>query len=340
MVGSDHHLTGRDQKGGTEMKRVLYLVIDQLAGHWAEGVKIEGTDLPPANVKGYHELGLIPNFSYLIENGLWVKRPWNKGQCDTTHGMKYLATGSYDDRGCYESGKPWYLEAGEAFFEFAKKYYQEKIEIGVFSNSPWLAKGYFYTPVSMHGLISGYQDEVMLMDLAFPWMERVSNWNLVHIYFPVMDSVSNCPSYGEGSDPRSSKHSYILFLDKLVGEITGFLKDRGIWDETYFVVASDHGYHLGCSFAAGKGVRTNNWCCDHPAPWDCEVWDFENDRSTGAYSGGPRRITFILSGGALDERYRGKTLEEAEIIDVIPTIAELLDVPYKSQGRSIMRGVP
>ena len=45
------------------MKRVFYLIIDQLAGHWEESVKIEGTDLPPANVKGYHEKGLIPNFS-------------------------------------------------------------------------------------------------------------------------------------------------------------------------------------------------------------------------------------------------------------------------------------
>ena len=61
------------------MKRVFYLIIDQLAGHWEESIKIEGTNLPPVNVKGYHEMGLIPNLSYLIENGLWVRRPWNRG---------------------------------------------------------------------------------------------------------------------------------------------------------------------------------------------------------------------------------------------------------------------
>ncbi|RKY84034.1 hypothetical protein DRQ11_12135, partial [candidate division KSB1 bacterium] len=56
-----------------QMKYVVYLVIDQLAGHWAGSVRVDGTDFPPANVKGYHEKGLIPNFSYLIDNGLWVK---------------------------------------------------------------------------------------------------------------------------------------------------------------------------------------------------------------------------------------------------------------------------
>ena len=320
------------------MKRVLYLIVDQLAGHWEESVKIEETNYPPVNVKGYHELGLIPNFSYLIKNGLWVRRPWNRGKCDTSHGMKYLATGSYSDEGCYKQGKPWYLKVKEGFFEFAKRYYKEKIEIGVFSNSPWLARGYFYTPVSMHGLVSGhYSDETILKDHAFPWMEEVvPNWNLVHIYFPNMDSISNCPSYGKDSDPYSSKHSYMLFLDKLIGDIIRFLKERDLWDETYLVLASDHGYHLGCSVAAGMGVKTNNWCCDHPPPWDCEVWDFEKGKSTGIYSGGPRRITFILSGGALDKIYRGETIEEAEIIDVVPTIAQLLGIPYKCEGNSIL----
>lgn len=319
--------------------RVLYLVIDQLAGHWEEHVKLEGSDFPPVNVKGYHEKGLIPNFSYLIENGLWVKRPWNRGRCDTPHGMKYLATGSYSEKGCYTPNKPWFLEAEKetAFFEYVKKYYREKINVGVFSCSPWLIKGYFYTPDSIHGLVSGYSDEIMLKELVFPWMEdTVPEWNLVHVYLPGMDSISNCPSYGgECSDPRSSKHSYMLFLDRLIGEIIKFLKDKGFWEETYFIIASDHGYHLGCSVARKKGVKTNNWCCDHPPPWDCEVWNFEEDRPTGIYSGGPRRTTIIVSGGALEEKYRGKVIEEAEIIDVIPTIADILKVPYECQGRSL-----
>ena len=31
------------------MKRIIYLVIDQLAGHWEESVIIEGTDLGPVH---------------------------------------------------------------------------------------------------------------------------------------------------------------------------------------------------------------------------------------------------------------------------------------------------
>jgi len=333
------------------MKRVIYLIIDQLAGHWEQSVRIEGTDLPPANVKGYHEKGLIPNFSYLIDNGLWVKRPWNRGQCQTPCGMKYLATGSYiEEKACYDGSykRPWYIESEKqiGLFEFVKRYYGAKITAGVFSCSPWLSKGYFYVPEFVHSLLSGYADEVMLRQLVFPWLERLERpdvpltWNLVHIYFPVMDSISHCPSYQEGlSEPRSSKHAYMLFLDSLVGEITQFLKAKSLWEEVYIVIASDHGYHLGCSVAAKMGVKSSNWCCDHPEPWDCEVWDFEKRKSTGIPSNGPRRVTFILSGGALDEKYRGKTVEQAEIIDVIPTIAELLDVPYNCQGKSILHNV-
>jgi hypothetical protein len=333
------------------VRRIVYLIIDQLAGHWEESVKIEGTDLPPANIKGYHELGLISNFSYLIDNGLWVKRPWNREECQTPCGMRYLAAGSYFNKdACYDGSyqKQWYIECEKemGFLEFAKRHYGKKMTVGVFSCSPWLSRGYYYVPEFMHGLVSGYADEAMLRELVLPWMNRLDNpevpltWNLVQIYFPVMDGVghSGVPSYCKpDSNPRSSKHSYLLFLDNLVGELTAYLKKENLWDETCFIIAADHGYHLGCSVAAEAGIGTNNRCHGHGKPYDCEVWDFENNRSTGIYSGGPRRITFILSGGGLNEQYRGKTIEEAEIIDVIPTIAELLDVPYRCRGKSILR---
>ena len=332
------------------MKRLVYLIIDQLAGHWAEGVKIEGTDLPPANVKGYHELGLIPSFSHLIENGLWVKRPWNRAECKTPNGMRYLATGSYNDPdACYDLTykKPWYVECEKdmGFFEFAKIHGGAEVTAGIFSCSPWLSKGYFYVPEFMHAMISGYADEVMLRDFALAWMKKIDHpqvpltWNLTHIYFPVMDGVghSGCPSYmASAADPRSSKHSYLLYLDQLVGELTEYLQTTGIWEETYLVIAADHGYHLGCSVAAEDGVTTDNQCHGHRAPFDCEVWDFGRNESTEIYAGGPRRVTFIVSGGALEAKYTGKSVEEAEIIDVIPTISELLGIPYECQGKSIL----
>ncbi|RLC70025.1 MAG: hypothetical protein DRI26_07945 [Chloroflexi bacterium] len=333
------------------MKYVIYLVIDQLAGHWEDSVKIEGTDLPPANVKGYHEKGLIPNFSYLIDNGLWVKRPWNRGRCQTSCAMKYLATGFYSkEEFCYAGSKKksWFLLAEKemGFFEFAMRFHLDNLT--VVTTGPIFSRGYFYVPELMQRVPPEYRalpphqgDEAVLRRLAFPWMEWMqglgTKWNLMHIYLYGMDEINRCPSYQEeNSKPESSKHAYLLFLDGLVGEMIHFLKNKGLWDKTYIVITSDHGYHLGCSVGAEMGVKTNNWCCDHGEPWDCEVWDFKNNKSTGIYSGGPRRVTFILSGGALEEKYIGKTIEEAEIIDVIPTIAELLDVPYECEGKSIL----
>ena len=345
------------------MKKVFYLVIDQLAGHWEESARIEGTDLPPVNVKGYHEAGLIPNFSYLIENGLWVKRPWNRRICITSTGMMYLATGRYAPPLYKELEEYWIKKFGRDYIPIMKEYLTPSLKEGEYmpeglleytmmypersykcaSFTSWLRRGEFYTPNAMvnpyvgDDVFGGQSDIRMWRDFVKPYVDNNPDFNLIHVYFPTFDIVTLCPSYLKvNPHPLSSKHAYINFLDELIGEIIGYLHDKKLWDTTYFVIASDHGYHLGCSFAAEEGVKTNNWCADHPEPWDCEVWDFEGDKSTGLYSGGPRRITFILSGGALEEKYRGRTIEEAEIIDVIPTIARLLDVPYECEGRSIL----
>lgn len=328
------------------MKRIFYLIIDQLAGHWAKRVEVE-KGIPPANVDGYHKLGLIPNFSFLINNGLWVKKPWNKGICNTCYGMKYLANG------CYNRGNYWIFnyknrgtfypeaEKEEGFFEYVKKYYKEKIKVAVFTTDYWIAKGYFYVPQEMYALSGCFPDERMWYEFALPYVTKNPDWNLLHVYFPLGDTISYCPSYQNlpvnSALRATSKHAYLLLLDKLVGEIINFLKIRNLWDETYFFLASDHGYHLGCSEAYKMGIRTSNWCCDHPEPYDCEVWDFGKDKSTGIYSGGPRRTTFILSGGALEKKHRGKTLEEAEVIDVIPTMAQILDIDYECEGKSILK---
>ncbi|RLF22849.1 MAG: hypothetical protein DRN15_07845 [Thermoprotei archaeon] len=117
------------------------------------------------------------------------------------------------------------------------------------------------------------------------------------MYFPVMDSVSFCPIYQEPMPhPRSSKHAYMLFLDSLLGEIIEYLVYNKLWEETYLILAPDHGYHAGCSTARKLCARSANWCCDHPPPHDCEVWDFEHNKSTGRYSGCTRRTLFLVSG--------------------------------------------
>jgi len=323
--------------------RVLLLIIDQLAGHWAPGVSAaEG--VPPANVWDYARLGLTPTFRRLIEEGLFCFA-WNMGVCDTPHGMKYLATGRYDCAPYWTQRGGWpYYPRTEAqpgpvgLFEFAQHYRPDSIRPAVFTTDHWIAPGYFYTAGYPVALPAYHPDEETWFRFARPYLARRREWNLVCIYFPVMDSVSHCPSYQRASPhPRSSKHSYMLHLDRILSDVVGFLRSEGFWDETLLILASDHGYHAACSVARSMGVRTPNWCCDHPPPYDCEVWDFDRDAGTGRYSGGPRRVLLLVSGGALDARLRGRVLRCAEIIDVAATIADALDVPYECEGTSVLR---
>ncbi|KYH42562.1 MAG: hypothetical protein AYL33_002160 [Candidatus Bathyarchaeota archaeon B63] len=315
--------------------RLFYLVIDQLAGHWVEDVEVS-PGIPPVNVEDYHNLGYVPNFSRLIRSGIWVRRGWNRGICDTAHGMKYLATGRREGEfwspvGCRDTG----------FFEWICRELKGKVKIAAFTTHPWACRGYFYNPQAMYSLPGYYPDELMWRVMAQPWLRKRSDWNLVHIYFPTNDQVSLCPSYMNGNPhPLSSKHAYMLFLDGLLGEIIEFLEAGGFWDETVFVLASDHGYHLGCTTAHQVGARSLNWCCDHPPPYDCHVYDFEKDKPLDRYSGCARRITFILSGGGLKSAYRGRIVEEAEIIDVIPTIMDLMGIEgYSCDGTSILKKI-
>ena len=323
--------------------RVLLIVIDQLPGHWVNGVEVaEG--IPPVNVWDYARLGFTPNFHRLIREGVFCFA-WNKGECDTPHGMKYLATGRYDAAPYWTTanGWPYYPRTQDnpgpiGLFEFAQHYAPGRIRPACFTTDHWIAPGYFYTAGYSVALSAYYPDELVWREFARPYLRKRREWNLVYIYFPVMDSVSFCPSYQKHAPhPRSSKHAYMLFLDSLIGEVVEFLEYNKLWDETYLILASDHGYHAGCSTARKVGATSSNWCCDHPPPHDCEVWDFDEDKSTGRYSGCTRRVLFLVSGGALDPNLREKVLRDVEIIDVAPTIADILDIPYECEGKSILK---
>ncbi|RLE79501.1 MAG: hypothetical protein DRJ52_08285 [Thermoprotei archaeon] len=331
--------------------KVILLVIDQLPGHWAEGVYVdEKKKIPPVNIKGYYERGLIPHFAELIDNGLWVLRPWNRGICFTRQGMRYLATGSYTrplyDEEYWRNPEDYSDEEKTGFFEYAKEYYKGELKCATIGG--WYERGYFYVPdtivsphctkISLHNTVE-WSDLLLWRNFIKPYMDFNPDFNLMLIYFPTFDVINRCPSYVEKSDtnPFTSKHSYMMLLDYIIGEIVEYLKSKKMWNQTYIIVASDHGYHLGCSIARKQGARSTNWCCGHDAPFDCYIWDFEKDRPTDKYSGGTRRVTFIVSGGALPEDYRGKIVREAEIIDVAPTIADILEVPYKCEGKSIFK---
>jgi arylsulfatase A-like enzyme len=153
-----------------------------------------------------------------------------------------------------------------------------------------------------------------------------------------MDGVSLCPSYTPDppADCRKTKDAYIRHLDEIVAEMIEFISEDGGWDRTLIVIASDHGYHAGCTTAKAKGAKSANYCADHPTPYDCFVYDFAKDRPTEVRSDCARRTTCIISGGALAPALRGSIVEKAEIIDVAPTVADAMGVPFPCEGRSLL----
>lgn len=318
--------------------RVFYVVIDQLAGHWREGVEA-APGFPPVNVWGYHKIGRIPHFSRLIEEGMFAFT-WNRRECMTACGVKYLATGCYNV-GPVQTGD--YYPRTEAnpgpmgVLEAAKRHYPDQ-HMATFTTAYWINPGYFYVPDISHGMPGGFPDDRMWGEFARPYFKRRRDWRLAHVYITTMDMVSLCPSYTpeEPSDCRKTKDAYVRHLDQILKEMIELLSEDGGWERTLIVIASDHGYHAGCNVAKAKGAKSANFCADHPPPYDCHVWDFEKDRATDLRSDCARRTTCIVSGGALPRELRGTVVPEAEIIDVAPTVADALDVPFPCEGKSLL----
>ena len=328
-------------------KRILLFVIDMLAGHWAEGVKVQSTGYAPPNIKDYHELGLIPNFSYLIKHGFWVKRPFNNGRCGTEYGMHYLATGIYEEKqiksigdGCVCSSK------AKTILDSFNEHHNGKTRMASFATTHWVRKGWWHCAGNNEGLAPAYPDESTICDYAFPWMEQNPDWDFVMIYQPEHDLIGTdlgTPVYLEKPEHYlADKHHHLIDkVDKHLGMVMAFLKDKGWWEETYMHVFSDHAYHLGCDcvsdFVPCVGPRiSTNLCWNHRAPYDCLVWDFDKNKPTGELSQCCRRTAFIAGGGALDKKYRGKTRDTAEIIDVPATIADLGGFPFYGNGKSLL----
>ncbi len=158
------------------MKHAFFLLIDQLAGHWANGVEA-AQGIPPANVWGYHKLGLIPNFSRLIQNGIFAFA-WNEEVCGSAQGHKYLATGRYHSEPFREVG--YYACRPENYgpmgiLEVAKHFDPESISTAAFGSDFWVAPGYFYSPewtVALCGWIFDQwrYDERIWRDVVLPYL--------------------------------------------------------------------------------------------------------------------------------------------------------------------------
>ena len=114
------------------------------------------------------------------------------------------------------------------------------------------------------------------------------------------------------------KYFYVMVshLDENIGRIVEAVESGGIADRTIFVVTSDHGDYLGDHNLTGKSSR----------PYD-----------------GALRIPLIFRGPGVPAGVA--TDELAEIVDVMPTVLDLLQIalPTGNQGSSllpVMGGAP
>ncbi|MGQ9629405.1 MAG: hypothetical protein ACUVXI_03695 [bacterium] len=316
---------------GKSSDRVLLLIVDQLAGHWAEGVVVPSTGYPPPNVEGYYRAGLLPRIGEFLEQGIWVRHPYNMGKCETRGGLKYLMTGSYSE--------------GDTLIRAVREHCGGGACTAAFATTPWVTE-YFHADYRCE-LPSYYPDEPTLFDYALPWLEANPDWRFVILYLPEHDLTATdggLPVYVDSpKNYLDDKHHHLVDrVDSFVGATVDFLKEKGWWDGTYLLLCSDHAYHLGCDavsshFSPNDGPRrSRDLCWNHVPPHDCLVWDFVGGKASSEASNCCRRVTFALGGGALPKRLRGVNLESAEIIDVPATIASLLGVSFSCDGRSIL----
>ncbi len=335
-----------------ELPRVFAVMIDQLAGHWIDGVHIQATGFPPPSVEAYHKLGLIPNISSCIRNGLWVRHPWNRGICSTIQVSRYIVYGVYSHKG------------GEHIVRAVKSKFPT-VKTAAFSNWAWDHAQYYAHPnyhISAEHFDSNFSkhtrikeekktdplsDRDLLHQHVIPWMRENRDWGMIYMHWVDHDNTT-APAFVENPASRfDDKHHHLTdYVDKNVGDLVQFLKAEDFWEETYLILFSDHGYHLNCTVPEAQEMG-RDFCANHLFPHDCFVWDYEAGKATKIYSGGCRRIFMTVSGGALPPALRGRQIEkgeiidhlsapvEADIIDIPATIADIYGVPCAGEGTSV-----
>jgi len=321
-------------------KRCFILILDMLAGHWAEDVIVPATDLPPPNVIGYVKEDKLPNFQECIEKGIFVYA-WNKGICNTFYGQKYLASGTYKISSISMDEQKIEKKDKETILSTCKRTYPEG-KVASFGSDAWMQTGWWKAPDATYGWGSYFSD-FLTMEYCFKWMLENPEWKMVLLYLAQYDKTGNCPVFKKDASYTEDKHHSLLQLDKYLWMVKTFLKEKGWWDETYLFIGSDHGCHYGCNVAVEEGRKRgireeclSNYCSNHQEPHNCYLWNFEKKEVTDKRIDGCRRITFIISGGALSNNMCGKIVQYGEIIDFAPTIAKLMKIDFLSEGKSVI----
>lgn len=106
----------------------------------------------------------------------------------------------------------------------------------------------------------------------------------------------------------------VRYVDRLVGELVNRLKKEGLWDRALVVVTADH----GVSFRPGRWYK------------EVEGANVPDIMSVPLFVKVPEQHV-----GVIDDR-------NVQSIDVLPTLADLLDVtlPWQTDGRSVLGELP
>ncbi len=101
-------------------------------------------------------------------------------------------------------------------------------------------------------------------------------------------------------------YATVTFMDEQLGKVIAALEEEGLRDSTLVIFTSDHGYHLG----------------EH------HFWQKSKFHEDVA------RVPFIVSAPGFES---GRTMSLAELIDIYPTVCDLLGVtiPESVQGESL-----
>lgn len=323
-------------------KRCVILILDMVAGHWDEAhPAVPSTGLRPPNVKDYAAAGLLPEFARGMREGVFVPA-WNRGICNTPHGQKYLASGTYRTRSVPGLDPYWRMEEGleaRTILSACKRTFPDGL-VGGFGSDAWMQTGW-WKAADCTLSFGSYFSDFLTSQRCFAWMSANPQWKMTLLYLSQFDQTGRCPISGPDHSYTKDKHHSLLHLDRLLWQVRAFLEESGWWQETVLFIGSDHGCHVGCDVAVQEGRQRGvaeaelvNYCSDHQAPYDCLAWDFARNAASARRSDCARRTLFMATGGGLDPALHGRSVE-GEIIDFPATIASVMGIDFPCEGRAL-----
>jgi len=150
--------------------------------------------------------------------------------------------------------------------------------------------------------------------LAIRWLDQLGSGDkfflFLHLYEPHSPRDAPEPYSARYRDPYDAE---VAYTDTLVGRFLGHLKDRGIYDSSLIILTSDHGEGLGDHVETEHGLLIHREVLQVP-------------------------LMIKLPG---QERSGETVPAEAALVDIMPTILTLLDLPAPTlPGHALLTSEP